>query len=69
MAVPTTVKIPEPITALMPSAVRLTQPSDFFSRRSGSSESAMSRSMLLVRKSCEPNLHLPRVPDPPFTRA
>jgi hypothetical protein len=39
MAVPITVKIPEPITAPMPSAVKLTQPSDFFNPTSAFSES------------------------------
>jgi len=39
IAVPTTVKIPEPITAPMPSDVRLSHPSDFFNRISAFSES------------------------------
>ena len=59
IAVPTTVKIPEPITAPMPSDVRLSQPSDFLSRFSGRSESEISWSMFLVRKSCGSNRHLP----------
>src|SRR5580700_12277655 len=59
MAVPITVKIPEPITAPIPSEVRLNQPRDFFKRFSGSSESVMSWSMSFLRKSCEPNRHLP----------
>src|ERR1700676_3227239 len=59
MAVPITVKIPEPITAPIPSEVRLNHPSDFLSRFSGISESEMSLSMLLVRKSCGSNRHLP----------
>ena len=42
MAVPTTVKIPDPITAPMPSDVRLSQPSDFFRRISGLSASEIS---------------------------
>ena len=60
MAVPMTVKIPEPITAPMPSEVRLSQPSVFLSRFSGRSASEMSWSMLLVRKNCGSNRHLPR---------
>src|SRR5215469_4847394 len=59
MAVPMTVKMPEPITAPIPSEVRLSQPSDFLSRFSGRSESEISWSMLLVRKSCGSNRHLP----------
>jgi hypothetical protein len=45
MAVPMTVKIPEPMTAPMPSAVSDHGPSVFFSARSGSSESLMSLSI------------------------
>ena len=60
MAVPTTVKIPEPITAPMPSDVRLSQPSDFLSCFSGCSESEMSWSIFFLRKSCGSNRHLPR---------
>src|SRR6267142_6153428 len=59
IAVPTTVKIPDPITAPIPSDVRLSHPSDFFSRFSGLSASEMSWSMLLVRKNCGSNRHLP----------
>src|SRR5579859_6596377 len=51
IAVPMTVKIPEPITAPIPSAVSETGPSVFFSRRSGSSESEMRLSMDLQQKS------------------
>src|SRR5579864_2052897 len=51
MAVPITVKIPEPITAPIPRAVRETGPSVFFSRRSGCSESVISLSMDLQQKS------------------
>src|SRR5258708_7951694 len=51
MAVPTMVKIPEPMTAPMPSEVRLSQPSDFLSRVSSFCESERSLSMLLQRKS------------------
>src|SRR5215831_12287166 len=50
-AVPVSVKIPEPMTAPTPSAVRLQGPSVLRSRFSGSSEAAISASMLLVRKS------------------
>src|SRR5215468_5741928 len=56
IAVPTTVKIPEPITAPMPSAVRETGPRVFFSRRSGSSASAISLSMDLQHSSWLPVL-------------
>jgi hypothetical protein len=45
MAVPMTVKMPEPMTAPMPSAVRDQGPSDFLSAFSGSSESRISLSM------------------------
>src|SRR5882672_6885763 len=51
MAVPMTVKIPDPITAPIPSAVSETGPSVFFSRRSGSSESEIRLSMDLQQKS------------------
>src|SRR5258707_155305 len=51
IAVPTTVKIPEPITAPMPSEVRLSHPSDFFNRISAFSESDSSWSMFLHRNS------------------
>src|SRR6202043_2013903 len=61
MAVPTMVKIPEPITAPMPSEVRLSQPRDFFNRFSGCCESVMSWSISFLRKSCAPNRHLPGV--------
>jgi hypothetical protein len=50
MAVPITVKMPEPMTMPMPSAVSETGPSDFLSACSGRSESAMSLSMDLVAK-------------------
>jgi len=50
MAVPTTVKIPEPITAPMPSAVSDHGPSVFLSRCSASSESEISLSMDLHAK-------------------
>ena len=51
IAVPTTVKMPEPITAPIPSAVRETGPSVFLSARSGSSESEISLSMDLQANS------------------
>ena len=51
IAVPMTVKIPEPITAPMPSAVSETGPSVFFRRRSGCSESDISLSIDLQQKS------------------
>ncbi len=52
MAVPMTVKIPEPMTAPMPSAVSESGPSDFLSAVSGRSLSAISLSMDLVAKIC-----------------
>src|SRR5260370_42113880 len=52
-AVPVSVKMPETITAPTPSAVRLDGPSDFLRRCSGSSDAAISASILLVRKSWE----------------
>src|SRR5260370_24448462 len=51
IAVPMTVKMPEPITAPMPSAVSDTGPSVFLSFLSGCSESAISLSMDLQQKS------------------
>ena len=51
MAVPITVKMPEPMTAPMPRAVSDNGPSVFFSARSGSSESRMSLSMDLQASS------------------
>lgn len=51
IAVPTTVKMPEPITAPIPRAVSETGPSVFFKRRSGASESEISLSMDLQQKS------------------
>src|SRR6267142_3418867 len=53
MAVPTMVKIPEPMTAPMPREVRLSQPKDFFNRNSAPSQSEISWSMFLRRKSDE----------------
>jgi hypothetical protein len=52
IAVPITVKMPEPITAPMPSAVSETGPSVFFSAMSGRSLSRISLSMDLVAKIC-----------------
>jgi hypothetical protein len=52
MAVPMTVKIPEPITAPMPSAVSDQGPSVFLRQCSGSSESLISLSIDLVANSC-----------------
>jgi hypothetical protein len=51
MAVPMTVKMPEPMTAPMPRAVSDQGPSVFFSRCSGSSDSEISLSMDLHAKS------------------
>jgi len=51
MAVPITVKMPEPMTAPMPRAVSDHGPSVFFSRRSGSSDSEISLSIDLQAKS------------------
>ena len=59
MAVPTTVKMPEPMTAPMPSPVSDHGPSDFFSRCSGSSDSEISLSMDLHAKSWFARLTLP----------
>ncbi len=51
IAVPMTVKMPEPITAPMPSAVSDQGPSDFLSAFSGSSDSRISLSMDLQASS------------------
>src|ERR1700678_880481 len=51
-AVPTTVKIPEPMTAPMPSAVSDQGPRVFCRQCSGSSESLISLSIDLVANSC-----------------
>src|SRR5580704_41816 len=59
MAVPTTVKIPDPMTAPIPREVRLSQPSDFFNRRSGSSASEINWSIFLTRNSPESTRHPP----------
>ena len=50
IAVPTTVKMPEPMTAPMPSDVRETGPSVFLRLVSGFSDSAMSLSMDLQQR-------------------
>ena len=50
IAVPMTVKMPEPMTAPMPSAVSETGPRVFLRACSGRSESEMSLSMDLVAK-------------------
>jgi len=52
IAVPMTVKIPEPMTAPIPSAVSETGPSVFFSAVSGRSLSVMSLSIDFVAKIC-----------------
>ena len=49
---PITVKMPDPITAPMPSAVNETGPSVFFNACSGLSDSEISLSIDLVRKIC-----------------
>jgi len=61
MAVPTTVKIPEPMTAPIPSPVSDHGPSDFFSRCSASCESEISLSMDLHAKSWFASAMLPGV--------
>ena len=52
MAVPITVKMPEPITAPMPRAVSETGPRVFLRACSGCSESEISLSIDFVRKIC-----------------
>lgn len=59
MAVPTTVKIPDPITAPMPRAVSDTGPKVLLSWRSGSSQSEISLSMDFLAKSWLPRETLP----------
>src|ERR1700722_1717908 len=68
-AVPTTVKIPEPMTAPMPSAVSDQGPRVFCRQCSGSSESLISLSIDLVANSCfrsvsAPLLYHPAQPQP-----
>ena len=50
IAVPITVKMPDPITAPIPNAVSETGPSVFFNACSGRSESEISLSIDFVRK-------------------
>src|ERR1700722_8725012 len=52
IATPMTVKIPEPITAPIPRAVKETGPSVFFNACSGISDSEISLSIDLVLKIC-----------------
>jgi hypothetical protein len=52
IAVPITVKIPDPMTMPMPSAVSETGPSVFFRACVGRSDSEISLSMDLVAKIC-----------------
>ena len=52
IATPMTVKMPEPITAPIPSAVSETGPSVFFNAFSGNSDSEISLSIDLVAKIC-----------------
>ena len=59
MAVPMTVKMPEPTTAPMPRAVSETGPSDFRSAFSGRSDSEISLSMDLVAKIWRPSGRTP----------
>jgi len=61
IAVPMTVKMPEPMTAPMPRAVSDHGPSVFFRRCSGSSDSEISLSMDLQAKSWFGRSMLPRV--------
>src|SRR4029077_20115821 len=65
MAVPMMVKMPEPMTAPMPSEVRLSHPRDFFNRTSAFSESDMSWSIPLQRKSSDPTHALRSHPGKP----
>src|SRR2546421_8700196 len=51
-AVPVSTKMPEPITAPMPSALRDQGPRVFWSRCPGTSDSVISLSMDLQQKSC-----------------
>jgi hypothetical protein len=61
IAVPITVKMPEPITAPMPRAVSEIGPSVFFSACSGSSDSEISLSIDLVAKICRASLLAPQM--------
>src|SRR6266496_2549946 len=69
MAVPMMVKMPEPMTAPIPSDVRLSHPRDFFNRTSAFSESDSSWSILLQRKSCDPTHALRSHPGKPENRS
>src|SRR6266404_3719008 len=69
IAVPMIVKIPEPMTAPMPSDVRLSHPRDFFNRTSAFSQSDSSWSMLLLRKCCDPTHALRSHSGKPKTRS
>ncbi len=55
--------MPDPITAPMPSAVRLTGPSVLFNACSGRSDSWISLSMDLVRKICLASALTPQTVD------
>src|SRR5229473_2272986 len=59
------VKMPDPMTAPMPSEVRLSHPRDFFNRTSAFSESDMSWSIPLQRKSSDPTHALRSRPGKP----
>jgi hypothetical protein len=59
MAVPITVKMPEPMTAPTPSAVSETGPRVFLRACSGRSDSEISLSMDLVRKICRASVLAP----------
>jgi hypothetical protein len=63
IAVPMTVKMPEPMTAPMPSAVRDHAPSVFFRLCSGFSESLISLSMDLQARNCFGRVRLLRIED------
>src|ERR1700735_2291906 len=68
-AVPTTVKIPEPMTAPMPSAVSDQGPRVFCRQCSGSSESLISLSIDLVANSCFRSVSAPLLYHPARPRA
>jgi hypothetical protein len=61
IAVPMTVKMPDPMTAPMPSAVSETGPSVFRRLFCGSSDSAISLSMDLVAKSWLGRVRAPQI--------
>ena len=61
IAVPITVKIPEPITAPIPNAVRDQGPSVFLKQCSGNSESLISLSIDLVANSCFRSVSAPGI--------